>query len=128
LSLLSLSLSFLFYLFIFLLLLLFIIIIIIIMIFEISNLMFSDWILFLAYLNLFEIKDFVVVVGRFYWYCSCRPILYWSTIQQWTPTKTHYFGSYTILVQSNWGLLVQTAEATAQSVQNCRLKIWNLYQ
>jgi hypothetical protein len=32
------------------------------LIFEISNLMLSDWVLFLAYPNLFGIKGFVVVV------------------------------------------------------------------
>jgi hypothetical protein len=32
------------------------------MIFEISDLMFSDWVSFLAYPNLFGIKGFVVVV------------------------------------------------------------------
>jgi hypothetical protein len=32
------------------------------LIFEISNLMLSDWVLFLTYSNLFEIKHFVVVV------------------------------------------------------------------
>jgi hypothetical protein len=35
------------------------------LIFEISDLTFSDWISFLAYPNLFEIKDFVVVVILF---------------------------------------------------------------
>jgi hypothetical protein len=32
------------------------------LIFEVFDLMLSDWVSFLAYSNLFEIKDFVVVV------------------------------------------------------------------
>jgi hypothetical protein len=40
----------------------FIFLLLCIMLFEISNLMFSDWVLFLTYPNLFGIKGFVVVV------------------------------------------------------------------
>jgi hypothetical protein len=36
------------------------------LIFEIFDIMFSDWVLFLAYLNLFEIKGFVVVDDDYY--------------------------------------------------------------
>jgi hypothetical protein len=68
----SLSLSFLFNVFIYLLLLLVFIYLLVVvvffpssslllLIFEISNLMLSDWISFLAYPNLFGIKGFVVV-------------------------------------------------------------------